>query len=231
MISDLPRPEVNQRLLRTRGWERDDQMTDEQDVADLVLTTVTAYTRTDIYEKAELRERVKEDTLGNFDEPLASFFASRTQLDPSLDSIPGSAGFVISQAKDMVKEMFIDQMEDQGLTNIRPVGTTTLDVETGQVAEVFGYSAEFEYSGMSFPISEGEELQIPGGSMDILGEYAIWHNGEYLIVAGGAIPAENYDETLTETITDAIEVRVRIDLSLNPRRLHRELRRLEASVR
>lgn len=116
------------------------------------------------------------------------------------------------------------------MSDVRRVGQTTLAVDSGGEAELYQYRATFEYESMTFPLAEGEEIRIPAGSFDVAGEYAIWHDGEHLFVAGGAIPAENFAESIERPITDAITVSVSIDLGLDHEELHEELRALVKSV-
>jgi len=59
---------------------------------------------------------------------------------------------------------------------------------------------------------------------------AIWRHDDYIMVAGGVYPAEDYHRVFSEKLSEAIEVTVRINLGINPERYELELKDLIKST-
>ena len=231
--SGVSPPDVTSPRLDQGGWERQERFARKLLERDLTVTTIEGYGHTEIYEDAVLRRKLKEGTMGNFDQPIMLFFATRVALDPALGQLPLGVGRaeIVAQARTQAERQFNGRMADNGLTNVRRTGTQSLDVDTGQEAELTSYAADFEYDSISVPLPNGDQLSLDGGTLTISGYLAVWHNDENVMVAGGAFPADTFDKTVEKDLTEMISVTVDVDLGLTPDAYSEELLDLIRSVR
>ncbi len=223
-------PVVSDSLLQQGGWG--DKSTEGDKVLDDSFgpVRVVAVTSTEIYYDTELRRDVKADTMGNFDQDLSTFFATRVDFDPELTTIPIISSMVMGEVKDDTQEQFETQLEDAGMVNVRETDKSSLTVDTGETAEVYEYSAEYRFRDIEVPVTDGKTMTIQGDTMRVNGILAIWKHGDDVMAAGGVYPAEDFETSTTTDLTDAITVSVDIDLGLQPQRYRNELVNLIKTV-
>jgi len=58
----------------------------------------------------------------------------------------------------------------------------------------------------------------------------VWNAGDYVVVAGGAYPGENFATTTEKDLSEAITVTVDVDLGLAPSEYEQEVRGLMAAT-
>jgi hypothetical protein len=176
----------------------------------------------------EYRGQTATETLGEylgeeFDQAMSVFAATKIDLTPHVDELPGGLGRaeVMDPVETQAREQFEQQLRDAGLEDVTRASVGTLEVDSGQSATLFEYRA-------SFPVEEtqvsvlGGTLDIPGDDIEIAGYLAIWHNGRNVLIGAGAHPNENYAETVTDTVQGA-ELTLSFDLELSPDSLRAEL--------
>ena len=231
--SDVSPPEITSQRIDRDGWKLRERLSQKLLERDLAVTTIEGYGHTAIYEDTALRQELKEGTLGNFDQPIMLFFATRVALSPALDQLPLDVGRaeVVDQARAQAESQFNDRLANNGLTNVRRTGTQSLDIDTGETAELINYAADFEYDSISVPLPNGDQLSLDDGTLTIGGYLAVWHNDENVMVAGGAFPADTFDKTVEKDLTEMISVTVDVDLGLTPDAYGEELLDLIRSVR
>ncbi|MBV0924578.1 hypothetical protein KTS45_10250 [Halomicroarcula limicola] len=231
--AETPRPIVPEERLDATGWEETGD--DSGTVLDESYGPVTleAVQHTLRFQDVALRKSVRERTLGEVDTALSIFFASRVDFSPNLDNLPAGAGQaeIVDQVQTNARQQFERQMENQGLTNVEEVGTGNIDVDTGETAEAVNLSAIFPFEGITFDVSEGQSVEVPAADIAIDAFLAVWHHGDYVLISGGAHPAENFKQTIESDLSAGINVSVDIDLGLQPEAYRTETRSLVAGVR
>lgn len=230
--AETPRPAVPTDRLESGGWEEtaDDSGTVfEQDYGPV---TVEAVQHTLRYEDAALRQRVADRTLGEVDTALSVFFASRVDFSPNLDNLPGGVGQaeIVDQVRQNAREQFETQMRNQGLTDIEQTGTGSIEIDTGETADTDNLQAVFPFEGISFDVTDTESVAIPAADIEIEAVLAVWHHGDFVLVSGGAYPAQNFAREIENELSEGISVSVDVDLGLEPQRYREEVRSLVAGV-
>ncbi|MFB6270887.1 MAG: hypothetical protein ABEH83_13155, partial [Halobacterium sp.] len=180
----------------------------------------------------ELANEVKQKTLGQIEGRLAIYSASHINFSPDLNNLPGSVGRqeVISEVESAANEQFKQRMEENGLENVQETGEEPFETDSGKSPGVKTYSAEFPVGTVEYETG-GETISIDVGSIAVSGDLAVWNEGDYVIVAGGAYPAENFSKTTEKTLSEAISVTVDIDLGLTPQDYKAEVRDLMAATK
>ncbi|MDS0299924.1 DUF6517 family protein [Halogeometricum sp. S1BR25-6] len=218
-------PAVPEGRLSEGGWERMDDVTQdpafEQDAGPV---TVTASTRTLLYEDAGLRTEIEEKTLGQASGQFATFFASRVTFDPDLTSLPAGAGRkeLLEQVESQSRAQFEARLKEAGLAPVEQVGTGSFDVASGASARLTEYEATYAFEGFSVNVG-AEPITIEGGEIPVAGHLAAWIASDSVLVAGGAYPAANFAREVTESPSAAIDLSVDIDLGLTPEAYREEL--------
>ena len=216
--ASAPEPEVPADRLRQNGWERTDQT--EQTVFERAYAgvTVTAVSNTVQYADAALAADVEEKSLGEVTTSLNTFFASRIDVSPALDDLPAGVGEaeIVSRVDSRARTRFETQLADRGLVSIAATGERDFSVETGGTADLVEYTAAFPVDEISFRVTDGESVALDATRIEVAGYLATWDSGDYLIVAGGAHPTENYAQSVEESLSDAVTVSVNVDLGLTP---------------
>lgn len=182
------------------------------------------------YRGTSTTERLGDHTTGQFDQSMGVFAATKIDLTPHIDELPAGIGRaeVMGQVETQAQNQFEQQLEDAGLENPRQVDSGTFEVETGQTGSLYEYLATFSFESASFE-TQGVPITVPGGTIDVAGHLAVWHDGSNIVVAAGGHPAENYTDTVTESVQGG-ELTVDLDLGLNPSELRREIRSYMAQV-
>ncbi|MFC6797950.1 hypothetical protein [Haladaptatus sp. DYSN1] len=233
VLATVPAPEVSKDKLEAGGWklidERDGNLFTERYSG----ATVSAAAHTLTFEDRALADTLAERTLDTVDAQMAVFFAGRVDFSPDLDDLPAAVGRkeVMEQVKQNAKADFETRLEDAGLTDISEGEATTFTPDTGETGELVEYTARFPFEGFTFDVTTEKSVAISGGDIAITGWLAIWHHGDSTLVAGGAAPAENYAESLTEELSSGVSVTVDIDLGLEPDAYSEEIFSLMRSVR
>lgn len=229
----VPPPQVSKQLLDEGGWE---QTTDESSVVferSMAGMTLTATQHTRQYSDTALRAAIKDRTLGNVDTDLNVFFATRVDFNPNIDNLPAGVGRaeIMNIIAQNAKQGFRDQLEAAGLENVEETGSGSLTVDTGEEADLTTFAADFPFEGIALQVTPDKAVRVPGTAIGIEGRMATWHHGDFALIAGGANPAENYAETIEQSLSDGIDVTVDIDMKLAPRRYATEVTNLIKSVR
>ncbi|MFB6106659.1 MAG: hypothetical protein ABEJ70_06770 [Halobacteriaceae archaeon] len=185
------------------------------------------------FEDVALRRSVREKTLGAIDSTLAMLSATHVDFSPDLNNLPANVGRkeVLEATEDAARDQFVAQMEDAGLADVQQTGTGTMAVDTGETASTTTYGATFPVEDFGFDVAEGARVTVPGGAVAVEGLLAVWNHGDYVLVAGGAAPAESFERHVTEDLSDAITVTVDVELGLTPDAYREEIRRIVQGVR
>lgn len=224
-------PDVPQDQLDEGGWEQSDRT--EETVLDESYgpVNVTAKSTTLTFSDTALATEMEEKTLGRIDGTLSIYAASHINFDPNLNNLPGDVGRkeVVSEVETQARAQFEQRMRDQGLENVEEVGEAEFTTDSGKSPGLATYRGEFPVGTISFEAS-GETFTLDVGSIEVAGDLAVWNEGDYVVVAGGAYPAENYAETVEKDLSDAINVTVDVDLGLTPEEYRTEVRNLMAAT-
>ncbi|MFB6311297.1 MAG: hypothetical protein ABEH64_08985 [Salinirussus sp.] len=99
---------------------------------------------------------------GELNQPLGVFSATKIDVTPHLDELPAGLGQaeVMDPLRAQAQSEFEQQLETAGLDDIRQVRTDTIDIDTGQAAEYFEYTAAYRIEETSTTV-QGVELTIP----------------------------------------------------------------------
>ncbi|WP_276272398.1 hypothetical protein [Haloarcula litorea] len=230
--ANAPAPAVPTDRLESGGWQRtaEDSGTVFEETYGPV--TVEAVQHTLRYEDAALRADIAGRTLGQIDTALSVWFASRVDFSPNLDNLPGGVGQqqIVDRVRTNARDQFEQQMENQGLSDIRKSGEGTIEIDTGETAETVQLSAVYPFEGITFQVTEGERVEIPPTDIGIEAVLAVWHHGDYTLISGGAYPAQNFENSIESDLSEGITVSVDIDLGLEPAAYREEVRSLIAGV-
>ncbi|MFC6823994.1 hypothetical protein [Halopelagius fulvigenes] len=226
-------PKVPERRLDEGGWERTDDATEdpafEQSVGPV---TLTAATRTLLYEDAALRTKIADKTLGRADAQLATFFATRATFDPDITSLPAGAGRqrLLDRVEAQSRRTFRSRLKQAGLADVTQTGEETMQVASGAEARLTNFEAAYAFDGFSVGLGD-EEITIEGGEITVAGHLAAWIGNDSVLVTGGAYPDENFAREVTKTPSEAISLTVDVDLGLKPKTYRDELFDLMKRVR
>jgi hypothetical protein len=227
-------PEVPADLLEAGGWREDGTESGEVFTQEYAAGTVTARGHTIRYQDEALRREIAEKTLGAVTDQLSVFFATRIEFDPDLDDLPLGIGRdeVLARTKRSAKQDFETEMEADGLTEIEVLGESTLDVETGQEADLVRYGAVYPVDDFGFTVTGGETISLEGEPVPVRGWLAVWYNeaAESTLVSGAVHAAENYTDTIDKELSSALDMRLDIDLGLTPEAYREEAFGLMRSV-
>ncbi|MBV0902007.1 DUF6517 family protein [Haloarcula salina] len=227
-----PAPNVPKQRLDDGGWTRTNQASETVLERSYGPVTIEAVSNTVQYVDEQLQERVAGRTLEQVQTALSVFFATRVDFSPNLDNLPAGAGRaeLLSQVQSNARETFEQQMRNQGLTDIEKTGEGTLDIDTGETAETIRLSAAYPFQGIGFDVTEDKSVEIPPADIDIAALLAVWHHGDYVLISGGAYPAQNFDQVVENSLSEGITVTVDVDLGLEPEAYRTEIRGLVAGV-
>jgi len=225
-------PEVPESQLEEGGWERSDRT--EETVLDQSYgpINVTAKSTTLTYSDTALATEIEEKTLGRIDGTLAIYAASHINFDPNLNNLPGDVGRkeVVNEVATQARSQFAQRMRDQGLENVEEVGEAEFTTDSGKSPGLATYRGEFPVGTLEFD-ADGETFTLDVDTIEVAGDLAVWNEGDFVVVAGGAYPAENYADTVSRDLSDAIDVTVDVDLGLTPDEYRTEVRDLMAATR
>lgn len=225
-------PKMPTELLAEGGWERIDEQHTTVFDRTYAGVTVTGTAHVLVYEDAALRREIAEKTLGQVSGRFGLLTATHVDFSPDIDNLPGGVGRqeVIDGTEESARDAFEARMREAGLANVRQTGTGTLAIDTGEDARLTTYVAEYPFEPLEFQVAGGESVTIEGGPIRVNGDLAVWHHGDYVLVAGGAYPGENFARSLSEDLSEAITVSVSIDLELTPGAYREEVREIVRAV-
>jgi len=230
--AETPPPDVPTQRLEAGGWTRTDQSSETVFDRSYGPVSVEAVSSTVQYVDEQLQDQVASRTLDQVQTALSVFFATRVDFSPNLDNLPAGAGQeeLLAEVRTNARDTFEQQMEAQGLTDIEKTGEGTIDVDTGETAETTQLSAVYPFEGITFEVTENEAVDIPASDIDISAMFAVWHHGDFVLISGGAYPAQNFDQVVENSLSDGITVTVDVDLGLEPDAYRTEIRNLVAGV-
>lgn len=230
--AEAPSPDVPTQRLDEGGWARTAQSSETVFDRSYGPVSVEAVSNTVQYADEQLQERVANRTLDQIQTALSVFFATRVDFSPNLDNLPGGVGReeLLTEVRTNARDSFEQQMEAQGLTNIEKTGEGNIEIDTGETAETVELSAVYPFEGITFDVTENDAVEIPASDIDISAMFAVWHHGDFVIVSGGAHPAQNFAQVVENSLSDGITVTVDIDLGLQPDAYETEIRSLVTGV-
>ncbi|GCF14761.1 hypothetical protein Harman_26960 [Haloarcula mannanilytica] len=230
--AETPPPDVPTQRLEDGGWTRTDLSSETVFDRSYGPVNVEAVSSTVQYVDEQLQERVASRTLDQVATALSVFFATRVDFSPNLDNLPGGVGReeLLAEVRMNARDSFEQQMEAQGLTDIEETGGGTIDINTGETAETTELSAVFPFEGITFDVTENEAVEIPAADIDISALFAVWHHGDFVLISGGAYPAQNFEQVVENALSDGITVTVDVDLGLQPDAYRTEIRNLITGV-
>jgi len=223
-------PAVPEASLSEGGWTRIDQSQRTVFEREVLGTRIEAKAHTLVFEDAQLRRQLDEKTLGNVDGTVAVISASHVDVSGDLDGLPGVRSEILSRTEAAARERFRERMRAQGLTDVERTGTGELGIDTGETARLTTYAAAFPVDEFSVPLGESESLTVEGGALGVHGDLAVWHHRDYVLIAGGVYPAENFTRQVETALTSAITVDVSVDLGLEPAAYRKEVRGILTAV-
>ncbi|MFC3477495.1 DUF6517 family protein [Halobacterium litoreum] len=231
-IGTVAPPEVPQGDLDDGGWTRTDRTEETVFQESYGPVDITAKSTTLTFSDEELAASVTDKTLGRIDGTLALYAASHINFSPDLNNLPAAVGReeVLQQTKKQARDQFEQRMKDEGLENVAQTGEVAFETDSGKTPGLTTFSAEFPVGTLTYETS-GESFDIDVGSIEVAGDLAVWNEGDYVVVAGGAYPAENYAKTTEKQLSEAITVTVDVDLGLTPEQYREEVRSLIAGTR
>ncbi|NIB99773.1 DUF6517 family protein [Halobacterium sp. R2-5] len=225
-------PSVPEGELSEGGWTQTDSSEETVFEQSYGPVTITATSSSVIYEDEALTADVREKTLGQVEGPLAIYSASHINFSPDLNNLPGGVGRkeVLNEVEAAAEQQFEQQMRDNGLENVSKTGEEEFETDSGASPGVTTFSAEFPVGDMSYEAG-GETFELGGEPIEVAGDLAVWNDGDYVVVAGGAYPGENFATTTETDLSEAISVTVDVDLGLTPDEYRTEVRGLMAATR
>ena len=214
------------------AWEQFDSTSSvalEQDVGPV---HVTATQQTVLLENAELRTELSEKTLGGLDAQLSIAFATRVDIDPGLDQLPGGLGRgqLMSQLEDSAVNGFKSQLSSSGIEDVEAVGETTITTDDGTDVTATEYEGVYAFDAISFDVTDDKSITLEGDELVVTGWLATWHDGVGPLIAGGVYPGENFVKSVEEALTEGITVRLDVDLGFEPASYEEEVLDLVGSV-
>jgi len=196
-------------------WERIDARTGSYAMKRLGIG-VTAHERTAIFRNAQLEQRVRQETLGQFDSRIAMFFASHLDLR-GVATIAASP----DRLSGMVLPIVEDQMANSGIDEIQQVATASPIPSYPSSSTVVEYEGQFQTPKITkqVPIEDvGERtLEIPSDRLPMSGLVSVWKDDTGTAFAAGAVfPAGDFENSNTVSVTggegEGIDLTVSIDL-------------------
>lgn len=227
-VGTVPPPRVPGALLDEGGWERVDELHETVFERSYGPVDVEAAAHTVLYEDTGLRADLVEKTLGQVDGQFGLFSATHVDFAPNLDNLPAGVGRaeILDQTESNARDQFAARMREAGLTDVERTGTDTLTVDTGEEASLTTFAATFPVPDITFDVTPETAITIDGGAVRVDGDLAVWHHGDYVLIAGGAYPGENFTRAVERDLSEAITVGVDVDLGLEPGAYREEVRAL-----
>jgi len=230
-VGSVAPPSVPEDVLSEGGWTKTDESTETVFEQSYGPVTVTAKSTVVAYEDEALAADVSEKTLGKIEGTLAIYSASHINFSPDLNNLPGGVGRaeLLSEVESAAESQFEQRMRGSGLENVTKTGETEFETDSGATPGITTFTAEYPVGTLEYEAG-GEAFTIEGGTIEVAGDLAVWNAGDYVVVAGGAYPGENFATTTEQSLSEAITVSVDIDLGLTPDEYEEEVRGLMAAT-
>lgn len=219
---DVAEPVV--RSPASEPWDRIDVRTGTYSMEQFGIG-VTAHERTAIFRNAKLEQRVRQETLGQFDSRIAMFFATHLDLR-GVATIAASPGRLSGMLLPVVEE----QMANSGIDGVQQVATASPIPSYPNSSTVVEYEGEFRTPNITkqVPIEDvGERtLSIPADRLPMSGLVSVWKDDTGTAFAAGAVfPAGDFENSNTISLTGGEDDGIDITISINLRFPVDELRR------
>ena len=171
--------------------------------------TIRALERTLVYEYVDLAEALAE-TFDAEGSPTV-FFATRIDLRPAIDRLPGGIGFerLMEEVRPAAEEAFRQQLRESGLENVTLEETDTATVASGHTATTALFTADFPIEGET-PLPDGSTESIDG-VLEVEARLGVWHDGTDVMLSGGAYPTEPVSEVLSRSLPDGVDADLVLD--------------------
>ena len=230
-VGSVAPPNVPEDQISDGGWTQTDESEETVFEQSYGPATITGKSTTVTYEDEALATTVREKTLGQIDGTLALYSASHINFSPDLNNLPGGVGRaeLLSEVESAAKSQFEQQMRDNGLENVTETGEESFETESGASPGITTFSAEYPVGTLEYDAG-GEAFTVDAGAIEVAGDLAVWNEGDYVVVAGGAYPGENFTTTTEQALSEAITVTVDVDLGLTPSEYQSEVRGLMAAT-
>lgn len=231
--TEVPPPPLPIERLR-RNWQRYEARTDTIFEQNFLVTHLTARMHVEQYENVTLRERILEETLRRFPEDdetvLMALFAARIAYEPGILGVPVLRGTIMNRTRSAAREHFESNLREKGVTDIQQVDSGRIELHGGAVADLYQYRGAFPVPPTEVHVIDDVTVTIDPGEMGVDGWLAVWTDDGETLIAGGAYPAEDFEETTEVQLTDSIGLTVRIDIGFNPDEYKAELFELIRSI-
>ncbi|MDZ5812830.1 hypothetical protein U4E84_15915 [Halorubrum sp. AD140] len=165
--------------------------------------TVRALEHTLIYEYVSVAEALAE-TFDASGSPVV-FFATRIDLRPALDGLPGGVGRdrLMAEVETAAVEAYRAQLRNAGIEDLEEVDEGTTTVTGGHTATSWRFEGEFAFDG-ELPLPDGSTTDV-SEAVDVTGRLAVWHDGTDVLVSGGAFPSESITAVLDDALPSSID--------------------------
>ena len=162
-----------------------------------------ALERTRTYEYAPVADAL--DEVVDASASPVTFFATRIDLRPAVDQLPGEVGRdrLMSRVETAATDVFRAQLRDRGVGDARIADEGTSTVRSGNTATVWRLTGTYALDG-EVPLSGGSTANVDG-LVDMGARLGVWHDGTDALVAGGAYPTEPLIEVIDEALPDAVD--------------------------
>ena len=165
--------------------------------------TIRALEATQVYEYVDVAEALAE-TLDADASPVI-FFATRIDLRPALDTLPGGVGRgrLMTEVESAATDAFRAQLRESGIENVAIVDEGITTVTGGHTATAWVLEGEFAFDG-GVPLPDGSTGEI-SDPVAVRARLAVWHDGTDVLVAGGAFPTEPLTEVVDDAVPDPLD--------------------------
>ena len=214
-------------------WDRIDARTGTYSMEQFGIG-VTAHERTAIFRNARLEQRIRQETLGQFDSRIAMFFASHLDLR-GVATIAASPDRLSGMLLPMVEE----QMANSGIGEVQQVATASPIPSYPNSSTVVEYEGAFRTPRITkqVPIEDvGERtLSIPPDRLPMSGLVSVWKDDTGTAFAAGAVfPAGDFESSDTVSLTggegNGIDITISIDLRFSVGKLRQSVVEMMESV-
>lgn len=214
-------------------WERIDARTGTYSMEQFGIG-VTAHEQTAIFRNAQLEQQIRQETLGQFDDRIAMFFASHLDLR-GVATIAASP----DRLSGMLLPIIEEQMANGGIDEIQQVATSSPVPSYPSSSTVVEYEGQFQTPRIvkDVPIEDvGERtLEIPPDRLPMSGLVSVWKDDTgTAFAAGAAFPAGDFQNSNTVSLTggegEGIDITISIDLDFPVEELRRSVVEMMESV-
>ncbi|TKX43381.1 MULTISPECIES: hypothetical protein [unclassified Halorubrum] len=197
----VPAPEVTSD--RIEDWRRTDASEGTASEQSYGPVTVRALERTRIFEYAPVADALAE--IVDADGSPVVFFATRVDLRPAIDRLPGEVGRdrVMSEVETAAVDAFRTRLRNAGIEDVQVADEGITTVRSGHTATAWRLTGAYAIDG-AIPLPNGTTAEIDR-RLEIGARLGVWHDGTDVIVSGGAYPTERLTAVLDESLPDAVD--------------------------